>query len=500
MANGFKEEKFNKKSLGRRALAMCMALVLSMSLLQVAALATGSSTSGDQIQKNGSGSTVYYTYNNNNNNNNGNSNNGFPDTGIVTDPVVKNRSGSPDVTVTKTIAGTDTENQFKITLNVQTNQTVTTTTTYPNAAAVLVLDTSSSLYDKGASNPEHNLAGMTTAAKDFISSFAGNANGAKRYVAVVTFYKDVIGICGGWVDVTDSTARASLNTAIDAVYSEGTQTHSGTNTQGGLLMAYNLLKQSPVSGFTYKYAVLMTDGGPNTIVTADRTGDLAKTTGTMTGTYYYYPDANVNGWDKEPKIGGNNWWTTTEFQAEKAPVGVNSADRGDPSMYAAYRAALVADQIKNDCGATLYTIGYNTSTTRIFDPTYTDSNNSHIQNANDWLANSVASAGCAYNSGDASGLQTNFQAIVNRITVEANAWMVTDPMGQYIRFGGYEGGSTPQGANFSSADGTLYWDLHQAQGNTSGSQTTYSLTYLITLDTAAAGFKPYKSASGQPVG
>ena len=92
----------------KRVLSLLLALVMALSLLPTAAFALGES-SGDQIMQDSSGNHLYYVSENE----------------AVTDKTTetaKNTTSGGNVTVSKTIAGTNNENEFLVTLEVQTKQ------------------------------------------------------------------------------------------------------------------------------------------------------------------------------------------------------------------------------------------------------------------------------------------------------------------------------------------------------------------------------------------
>ena len=75
-------------------------------------------------------------------------------------------------------------NTFDITLKVQTSTTTTTHTV--GGAVVLVIDTSSSMKN-GVSGASSRIEAAKTAAKNFLSSYAGTDDTASRQLAIVSF-------------------------------------------------------------------------------------------------------------------------------------------------------------------------------------------------------------------------------------------------------------------------------------------------------------------------
>ena len=117
----------------KRTLASLLAGELLVGLLPTAAFAA-EQTSWQQIE--GEEFPVYYSYD------------AEEQTWTQADGATVSNSpaaGVPEVRVSKTIQGTDEENVFDITLEVETDQKIQTTTSSPDAAVVLVLDLSSSM-------------------------------------------------------------------------------------------------------------------------------------------------------------------------------------------------------------------------------------------------------------------------------------------------------------------------------------------------------------------
>jgi len=125
------------RNAGRRGLSAFMALVMLISMIQISAFAAGES-SEMQIYKQ-AGNDVYYEYDAANNTL------VLKDDGTQTEEQVTNRAENPEILISKTIAGTSTENKFEITLNVETTQNVVKSSEYPDAAVSIVLDVSGSM-------------------------------------------------------------------------------------------------------------------------------------------------------------------------------------------------------------------------------------------------------------------------------------------------------------------------------------------------------------------
>ncbi len=139
-------------------------------------------------------------------------------------------------------------------------------------------------------------------------------------------------------------------------------------------------------------------------------------------------------------------------------------------------AANQATAIKNT-GAKLYSVcfGVANETTYQGGPT-----------VGNFLRDSVASSGCAYNADNSAELHAAFAAITESITdgLDGLGWTATDPMADMIAV---VGGT---GENFYGSNGEYTWKLANAEVTTSGNVTTYTYTYTyrVTLDVQGQNF------------
>jgi hypothetical protein len=154
----------------KRVLSLVLALVMALSLLPTAAFALGESS--DQQIDNRGGVTYYK--------------------GEGTSQTIVDQKSDYDVSVSKTIAGTGTENQFEITLEVTTTQKLDELKVSADAAVVLVMDVSNSMKKTlgGADTSDTSKMRITmakTAAKDFLEKYADVEGDATRMISVVEF-------------------------------------------------------------------------------------------------------------------------------------------------------------------------------------------------------------------------------------------------------------------------------------------------------------------------
>lgn len=123
-----------------------------------------------------------------------------------------------DVSVSKTIEGTGTENQFDITLEVTTTQKLDELKVSADAAVVLVMDVSNSMKDTldGSNTNDASQMRITmakTAAKDFLEQYANVEGDATRMISVVEFGASAKTVYN-WQDIT---AEGGLTAAQGAV-------------------------------------------------------------------------------------------------------------------------------------------------------------------------------------------------------------------------------------------------------------------------------------------
>ena len=463
------------KPVGKRALSLLMALVMSLSLVQITAFAAEPG-SKDQIMPG------YYLVD--------------ADGKIQTENGVALTTEEPGrteggYTLSKTIAATEVENQFNITLQVVTQQTVKTN----DAAVQLVIDTSGSMEGKRLKNTKDAING-TKETKGFLDSLvAGNANGGKIWVSVVEFSSGAKKVCD-WTDITAKDAQGRLtNLAEVKAKIKDLDADGGTNLEAGLMLARNRLQMDAVASAASKYTVLLTDGKP---------------------TFRVVPDSLDTTEEIEAKEGGKN------------PIVTRDDDGSECSKEERNEAKAMATQVKEL--SKLYTICYGVSGDGLYaknvcvncgktkdqhirkwegglfgEYVYYCTNASDSKTYNnivtigDYLRDEIATKDpdgkvkYAYNAKE--DLTDAFKGIASSTTegINASGTTVTDPMGEFIVLG-----TLPEGA--TASNGTLTWSLGQPSEirETTGQNGEkvytyiYTYTYPITLDTSAEGFEEGK--------
>ena len=381
----------------KRLLAMLMVLSMALSILPMSAMAAPG-VNGNTDEKNqivNEGGTVYY-------NKEGTQ---VQATELGDNAVVK---------MTKTVEQTDKENAFEVTLQVQTNQKVKELQSEnPDAAVVLVLDTSGSMaWCAECGREEHGwgddhkfesrLALAKQAANQFLDQFAAleaeSAESAHRWVQIISFNSNVSRKID-WVDVSTSKGLEDAKKAVNKLYANG-----GTNIEGGLMLARNNLKalKKEHGGINYLYTILLTDGKPTYHVWRNDETSLSGIMGAEGGGSETEPaDAkDVGTWAREireiskySKLYSICFGSVEGKYGKKTPVW-NETPFGNWSW--------VNPQTNKDM-----TIG-------------------------EWLK---AFSSAAYNGGtDGSDLFENFDSIMHQIALATKAFRVKDTMGERITY------------------------------------------------------------------
>ncbi|MCL1917666.1 MAG: SpaA isopeptide-forming pilin-related protein [Peptococcaceae bacterium] len=354
--------------------------------------------------------------------------------------------GSDNVVVStsKTVEGTDAENEFIVTLDIKTSVDITDVKMSADAAVVLILDISNSM-----AIPTDYMPALRTAAANFVDDFAQEAGDSSRYISLVTF-ATTAKIQIGWIDITQPSNLTTVKNLISTLQVDG-----GTFMQGGLQMARNLLRTDALpngkngSPIENRSVILFTDGeatyrNPTTTYDAYTTGASLTQNGGL-------------GNAADPTIE-----TTKQLTVDMAEVVKNSGSF----------AGLTTPRNKYD--AILYTVAFG--------------NESPVT----WLKNNIATnSSYAYEASNASQLNSVFAAINKRIESWAQAWIVKDPMGPNIEFLQSISQNDINSGLLKFENNTLEWDLKQASPTSFLNNIyTFSYSYLIRLDTTASTFVP----------
>ena len=336
--------------------------------------------------------------------------------------------------LTKSIAGTNTENVFDITLKVETAQTVEPS----DAAIVLVVDNSITMSYCGVcgkqSGCNHHADSrmksvkkiLTEGDNSFLNSLLKAENTGNIYVSVVSFGTDGNRVCD-WTDIKTTDGMKAVKNAINGLSGN----EYATNMHAGLTLARNLLNQK--ANATTKYVVLLSDGQANCYA--------AESTSTSTVSkdkYCTVKDANGTP------------------EARDAAAGMATTLKGMAEVFA---------------------VGYGVE--------------------HSYLNGIIGNAANVFVGTDSSAVNEAFGVIAQSAVSGMNGagTSVKDPMGQYINFTGLKGDAVGGNATVAN-DGTISWKLDPEKANkrVDGNTTyyTYTMTYTVTLDTAAEGFEEGK--------
>ncbi len=368
------------------------------------------------------------------------------------------------VQVSKTISSTETENVFDINLKVVTTEDIQQLEVSPDAAVVLVMDVSNSMkYDVDGNSSwgwqpipvnQRRITLAKNAAKNFIDDYTSNVtDGAKRMVSVVQFGSNAETVMG-WTDAASTsgknTVKNTIENDVEVNFSLGwhERDDGGTNIEGGLMLARNLLNDPSIRNVENVYVVMLTDGVP---------------------TYHVNKDS-----------------PSTRFIA-------GTRGGGDKSEREDYKdVPSIAATIKDKASA-LYTISFATNKTH---------ETVEGQSITKWL-NSFATQNFDATNGEE--LELTFEDISQIIQNSAKAWIATDPMGDYILFdedynaanNGFSIDGYRTVANYDTKLHAITWNVKKAVlSKVTQVQDTkyyeYSLNYRIALDTTAEGFEEGK--------
>lgn len=253
------------------------------------------------------------------------------------------------------------------------------------------------------------LADAQAAALDFLNQFA-NETGAtgddRRMVAVVSFGSDAQRELD-WMNIR---TQEGMNAAISAInnvkvghgHGFGSD-YGGTNIEGGLMLAKNILnagrqKENQIKDVDYLYTILLTDGNP---------------------TYHVEKNSNSTSF-----IGGTRGGGSETNKSDAKDVGKEAS---------AIRSITNLSKLYSICFGTITSKNKETDVweTKPFGDWW-DANPSTNRNmtVGEWLQKFSSAA---YN-GQATGLFDSFDSIAGQIAMAAQAWRVTDTMGSNILY------------------------------------------------------------------
>ncbi len=252
-----------------------------------------------------------------------------PASGIQIDDVGGENSADT-VLVSKTIAGTELENVFDITLEIVTQDKIETVYEEPDMAVVIVMDISNTMNSTfGADSSTSRYAAAIAAAESFMEEFQQYAGTVSKvgYVAFNTNAHKIFDLSPCSTDAQRTALVNQMKTKTENIiynYSTDDRTRF-TNIEAGLRMAQNMLDGVNNKN---KFVIFLSDGFPTTYTTSD-----TSTTGYdpySTKGYSYNNGAGVAGvfYDRVYKrytLYGTSYSDTAAIRARKQATAMKKA-------------------------------------------------------------------------------------------------------------------------------------------------------------------------------
>ena len=421
----------------------------------------------------------------------------------IDDPGGEVTSDDGQVSVSKTIQGTDLENVFDITLRVRTSEKNIEVVRDPDLAVVIVLDISNTMTNAFGNTTRYQAA--MAAAEQFLDQFAeSNALGVSKvgFVAFNTNAKKIFDLQSCSNSAQATVLKNTMRTETGKVLNYADSHERFTNIEGGLKLANDMLKKASNAN---KFIVFLSDGFPTT-----------------------YVSSGYNGYDPYCSGGtpGNNGVFYDSVTKKYCLYGTSYSDK------AAIRAREMAAAIKRS-GATIFSIGVDIggqtvqqyvdqTTGQNFSVVDRTSTSYEIGSATSsdaykkWLEEKIGSD-YYYDSTNSAGLSKAFKDILEQIkakvaeSVKAD-WVAEDPIptilsqqGHIEFIGFFDKGHTLRGdrltgqgsenaentAAYPNSGDLINWDLKQSgyQKTVNGSETTYTyeLCYRVRLQNEENG-------------
>lgn len=339
------------------------------------------------------------------------------------------------IMVNKTIRGTDRENVFDIDLEVITKDKMKTETLTEDAAVVLIMDTSESMNQFiGGRNQYRRIDKAKEAAQTFINGFVSENPQVQRKIAIVNFSK-YAATAQPWENAS-ALAQTGDAGSRQCEALKHLRAYEGTNMEAGLRAAKALLAAPEISGIQNKSIILLSDGVP---------------------TYY----VKANG-----ETGGNGGETSHECHSNVEQFMKN--ELGDISRYAVY----IGEKDYSGRYASIYCEGRGRCSLYMEVP--------------DWIRSSCQAV--TFAAEEAADLVQAFQQISRLIMLQAQAYILTDPMGANMQLltdtleddtGILQESKTKKG---------FQWDLKQVIPEKLGKEGyVYRLTYSVRLSNLEEG-------------
>lgn len=461
----------------------------------------------------------------------------------VVNPGGSRTSDDGEVTVSKTIKGTELENVFDITLTVQTKGKIEEVYEDPNMAVVIVMDISNTMNENfGTSGTDTKYKAAMEAAEEFVRLFSENTTGISK-IGYVTFNTHSQMIC----KMQSCVGETQKSTFINAMrkgsgdiinnYEKNangycTDPDRYTNIEAGLKRANSMLSKVDNPN---KYVIFLSDGLPTTYVKEEYTGYVPSTssiTSSQIGKDGYFYD-KVYG----RVVEACNYSDKGALRAAQAAatlrgngVKVFSIGAGLNKFSGTYNSGLTGMQMIKDQFRRAKEKKISTIDNNISSADFANQNSVAIGSLNDakafetWLGDVIGSGynGYYYETTNRTGLIDAYKGIFAKIKKEVESssqadWVSKDPMPkvdgatetvEFIGFydkngtlvfsdldgdknnaGIYEENTATYDSNKTHA---ISWDLKKSkyQSDTQGTVTTYvyQLVYKVRLKNEKLSF------------
>lgn len=377
----------------------------------------------------------------------------------------------------KTAEATNTDNEYTITLKVETSQTTTTTTTTANAATVLVIDTSGSMawctknhrHTDDCYNPE-TMCTSTTNTDHWVWGFHkvdtscrlmyGN-DGIGWYLANCGTTQHTHDYATGGVSCGNTPSRIDSAKAAATAFLDSYRDTSNTPAAARWVAIVSFADQAMPSTW---FNVSTTDGYNSALAVINDLGASGSTNldDGLRAAKVLIDSDTINDVPKENK--------NVIALTDGAPT--QSQNRGNGQ----HGSALINDETKAAANnlkgniANLYTICFAASGEVCYQGG---------PSVGDFLRDSIASTGKASTVDEGADLPTEFKSISNTITsgLTGDGWTVTDPMAANISVVGRLN-------DYNVANKTYTWKLSNPAVSGEGDTKTYTYTtsYRVTID------------------
>ena len=405
----------------------------------------------------------------------------------------------------KDASGNPIENQFLMELQVRTTQKLLELSSgSPDAAVTLILDVSSSMTEciycghrqteschtgnnKKCNQYKSRMSETQAAANAFLDSFAkmgidaGETNPPRRMVSIVTFDMDAEVhkvLNQTYIDVSNSSNLAAAKSVIN-----GLKNDSGTNIEGGLRLARNIMTEArktngAIAGIDYLYTILLSDGEPSACI---------------------YPETNANRnnltkiegeWDNDGNSYGD--YSTNYEDINEVVSEVNNIKAF--SSQSRFFSICLGREINHNNSTTNATLQMKPFSN--WDDLGLTSNTTIEQ----WLKSFSTAVFGTNAQASADNILGNFNSVMSQIQLAAQAWRVEDIMGPDVDYVSsypvtYNNQTINNVASYDQSTDTLTWNLLQSATDPriSSSSTTnailgYTFRYIVELDNLKSGY------------